>query len=114
MQPATARAILSLLHGTSVLDPFVGAGTVLVESLRLGMKANGRDLSPLAVFVAHHHTKRPGQVYLAELKNAGRLAFDTIDSVGPVPLVQVRQAIAMTKGIPTSCLVLQLPLSYPP
>ncbi|HEY3294021.1 MAG TPA: RNA methylase [bacterium] len=54
--PQVVRGILNLLHITArnkVLDPFCGSGTVLVECAHLGIRADGQDLNPLAVFVAN-------------------------------------------------------------
>lgn len=42
-----------------VLDPFCGAGTVLVESAALGKSSIGVDVSPLACFVSQHHVWTP-------------------------------------------------------
>lgn len=39
-----------------VLDPFVGGGTTLVESMRAGRRAVGADLNPLATFVTRAKT----------------------------------------------------------
>ncbi|MFH1104800.1 MAG: DNA methyltransferase, partial [Actinomycetota bacterium] len=38
--------------GDLVLDPFVGGGTTLVEAVRLGRRAVGADINPIAVFVS--------------------------------------------------------------
>lgn len=35
--------------GESLLDPFVGSGTVLVEGVRIGLKTVGCDISPLSI-----------------------------------------------------------------
>jgi hypothetical protein len=51
MHPGTAAGLVSALspeRGT-VADPFCGCGTVLVEARRLGRKALGVDLNPIAV-----------------------------------------------------------------
>lgn len=37
--------------GDIILDPFVGSGPVVAESIRLGRKAIGVDLNPLAIFI---------------------------------------------------------------
>lgn len=39
-----------LSHAPIVLDPFMGGGTTIVEGLRLGYRAIGSDLNPLAWF----------------------------------------------------------------
>ena len=51
LHPVTARrCILKWSRpGASVLDPFCGSGTILVEARLLGCKASGVDLNPLAV-----------------------------------------------------------------
>lgn len=54
MDPATARRLVALVagEGDSVLDPFCGAGTVLVEARALGARGLGTDVNPLAVAIA--------------------------------------------------------------
>src|SRR5208282_1856198 len=39
------------LRGKIILDPFMGGGTTIVESLRLGCNAIGIDLNPVAWFI---------------------------------------------------------------
>ncbi|HEY6463610.1 MAG TPA: DNA methyltransferase, partial [Polyangiaceae bacterium] len=54
MHPQTAAALVRALSpekGT-VLDPFAGSGTVLVETMIAGRRAVGTDLNPLAVRLA--------------------------------------------------------------
>jgi DNA modification methylase len=54
LHPDTARALIEAYSasGDTVLDPFCGSGTVLVEARLLGRAAVGRDLNPLAVALA--------------------------------------------------------------
>jgi 23S rRNA G2445 N2-methylase RlmL len=59
-----ARELLPVLglggaDNKPVLDPFCGAGTVLVESAALGKASIGVDVSPLACFVSQHHVWTP-------------------------------------------------------
>jgi SAM-dependent methyltransferase len=51
LHPGTAARLIEVLApaGAQVADPFCGCGTVLVEARRLGRKALGLDLNPLAV-----------------------------------------------------------------
>jgi hypothetical protein len=55
----------------SVLDPFVGSGTTLIESMRRGLSFTGSDLNPLAVM-------------LARVESAEAAAFDIERSLAAV------------------------------
>jgi len=54
MHPATAAGLVRALSGAgaTVLDPFCGSGTVLVEAMIAGRRAVGTDLNPIAVRLA--------------------------------------------------------------
>jgi site-specific DNA-methyltransferase (cytosine-N4-specific) len=56
--PQLARALVNVAdpQATSLLDPFCGCGTTLVEGLRLGMSVAGIDRSPLATWISHVKT----------------------------------------------------------
>jgi hypothetical protein len=56
--PLFARAAIELFSkpGDTVLDPFMGGSTTLVESLAAGRNAVGLDISELAVFLARVKT----------------------------------------------------------
>lgn len=56
--PPVARSLIELVtdEGQTVLDPFCGSGTLLVEAAALGRNAIGSDIDPLAVFVARAKT----------------------------------------------------------
>lgn len=45
-----------MADASSVLDPFMGGGTVLVEAMRAGRRAYGSDVSPMALWVSTYHT----------------------------------------------------------
>ena len=54
--PQVVRAILNMFNigpGQSVLDPFCGSGTTLVECSHIGATAYGVDLNPFAVFLSN-------------------------------------------------------------
>lgn len=61
LAPSAAELLLEELPRGTLLDPFCGSGTTLVESLRTGRRATGSDASPLALFVAAHRTWRPDE-----------------------------------------------------
>jgi len=56
--PIFAREIIETFTqpGESVLDPFMGAGTSLIEAVALGRRAVGVDISSLAAFLARVKT----------------------------------------------------------
>ncbi len=61
MHPETARRLVrEAPRGGTVLDPFCGGGTVLVEALLEGRAAIGLDINPLAVRLATLRTTRVG------------------------------------------------------
>jgi hypothetical protein len=74
MHPATAaRLVLAVsAPGDTVLDPFCGSGTVLVEALLAGRKALGADLNPLAVRLARVKTSLMDAAATAALVTAAR------------------------------------------
>lgn len=54
-------------NSVTVLDPFMGGGTTIVEALRLGAKAIGIDLNPVAWFIVKTEVE---PVDIGELKKA--------------------------------------------
>jgi hypothetical protein len=62
MHPATASGLVRALSvpGATVLDPFCGSGTVLVEAMIAGRRAVGTDLNPIAVRLATLKTTLQG------------------------------------------------------
>ena len=67
LAPSAAELLLEELPRGTLLDPFCGSGTTLVEALRTGRRATGSDASPLALFVAAHRTWRPDERCADEL-----------------------------------------------
>lgn len=52
-----ANAVIeNAFKGKTILDPFMGGGTTIVEALRLGANAVGCDLNPVAWFVVKKET----------------------------------------------------------
>lgn len=60
MHPAVAREVLEQLQtgGATVLDPFCGSGTVMLEAMMAGWHSLGSDLNPLALRLARVKTER--------------------------------------------------------
>ena len=57
--PPVARCLIDRFSRTDdvILDPFCGAGTLLVEALTAGRSAIGIDIDPVAVFISRVKTK---------------------------------------------------------
>ena len=57
--PEITRTIIALFSqpGDSVLDPFMGGGTSIIEGMMLGRRMVGIDLNPLAHFVTSARTR---------------------------------------------------------
>ena len=76
LHPDAARDLIGLFPGTSVLDPFCGGGTVLVEAMLAGRLAVGRDLSPVAVRVARARTSLADEALLSRMRSLARKLTD--------------------------------------
>jgi len=63
MHPSIARGAVAAFTGPgdTVVDPFCGSGTVLVEAMGLGRGAVGVDASPLAIAIARTRTTLLGE-----------------------------------------------------
>jgi DNA modification methylase len=74
MHPTTASGLVRTLssEGATVLDPFCGSGTVLIEAMLNSRRAIGTDLNPLAVRLARLKTTRYADSVLASIVSAAR------------------------------------------
>jgi hypothetical protein len=70
MHPATAERLIKGLSepGQTVLDPFCGSGTVLVEARRAGRRGLGYDINPLSRELTWLKTLAPSDAWLEELQ----------------------------------------------
>lgn len=64
------------LRGSTVLDPFMGGGTSIIESLKMGARAIGVDIDPVAWFVTKNEVE---EINLEQLQTHGE---DLIQKVG--------------------------------
>ncbi|NUO47745.1 MAG: hypothetical protein HOV80_02690 [Polyangiaceae bacterium] len=81
MHPTTARRLvegLSRPQGT-VLDPFCGSGTVLVEARLVGRRAIGVDINPLAIQLARRKVTPADETERSALLAAARAAAEVAD-----------------------------------
>ncbi len=72
LHPDAARDLVAAFPGDSVLDPFCGGGTILIEAMRAGRRAVGRDLSSVAVLVATARTAAFDPAAAADLRATSR------------------------------------------
>jgi DNA modification methylase len=72
MHPETAARLISSLSsaGGTVLDPFCGSGTVLVEARRLGRRGIGYDINPMSRELTWLKTSAPDDASLEALHEA--------------------------------------------
>lgn len=93
--PAFAReAVLSFsAAGDTVVDPFMGGGTSLVEARLHGRNAVGTDISSLAVFVAEVKTRLMSYRDMQEIENWSSSIEDALNlrntSVRPVNWIEL-------------------------
>ena len=93
LHPATARVLVELVvvaggaassrgRGRTLLDPFCGSGTALVEARAAGLRAAGVDLNPLAVLVARAKTWTVSPRRRKELRDAGHAISGAVLAAG--------------------------------
>ena len=80
-----------------MFDPFCGIGTVVLEALRLGRKALGADLLPLAVQVTNVAATLPPVSSLVESWRALQ-ASERVDIIGGQPAARAKSATS-SQGI---------------
>jgi SAM-dependent methyltransferase len=85
LHPHAARAFIEALPGDSVLDPFCGGGTVLVEGLLDGRRTIGRDVSPIALLVARGRAASPSPEVVTAFRSAGRKIAAAARQAGDQP-----------------------------
>ena len=85
MIPALARKLIDAYapDGGTVLDPFCGGGAVLVETIRSGRQAIGRDINPLAVLVSQAKTTH---IAAEEIRRSGAEVLTQAEEYAGPPL----------------------------
>ncbi|MBK6941968.1 MAG: DNA adenine methylase [Planctomycetes bacterium] len=78
LHPGTARTLIEAFSvpGDTVLDPFCGGGTVVLEAAVAGRNGLGSDLNPLAVAIARMRTEPLPDRSRDELEARARLAAE--------------------------------------
>src|SRR5262249_53120887 len=67
-------------EGATVLDPFCGSGTVLVEARLAGRRAIGVDINPLAIQLARRKATPADEAERTALVAAARAAADVAEA----------------------------------
>ncbi len=93
LHPDAARDLVAAFPGASVLDPFCGGGTVLVEALLAGRRAVGRDLSRIALRVARGRTTPWDEAILTRARSRGRAATAAARAAQDLPAPGILQAV---------------------
>lgn len=86
LHPDAARLLVRNIGGSSLLDPFCGGGTTLVEGRLAGMRTFGCDVSPVALIVSKARTTTTSDEGLTAFRSAARKATEVArQSNEPVP-----------------------------
>jgi DNA modification methylase len=72
LHPDGAGLLVEAFPGRSMLDPFCGGGTTLVEGMAAGRRCVGRDISPVAVRVAKSRTALVDDERLTRFRSRAR------------------------------------------
>ncbi len=93
LHPETAkRLVREAPEAGTVLDPFCGGGTVLVEALIAGRAAVGIDVNPLAVRLATLRTRPLGARQREALVGRAGRAVERARAIGYAPAPSAREA----------------------
>ena len=101
--PRMARAFINLCEGATVLDPFAGSGTALVEAAVMGAPAVGVDIDPLSVAIAQAKAQLlsdDGAVAEAIADVLGRLDASDKGQVNPFEIAEMPVAYACRRVKP--------------
>lgn len=93
LHPDAAALLVAAFPGRSVLDPFCGGGTVLVEARAAGRRAVGRDLSPVALRVARARTATPSDEVLTRFRSTARRLTAEAREAQEQPPPKILQAV---------------------
>jgi len=100
--PQLVEALLCayVVPGSVVLDPFMGSGTVLVESARLGLPVHGYEVNPAAYLLARVYElcESPLPKRLEALNNAEAILTQARPAAFELPLFRT----AVTAPLPAS------------
>ncbi|MCA9488292.1 MAG: hypothetical protein KC621_00150 [Myxococcales bacterium] len=93
LHPDAAALVIEAFPGRSVLDPFCGGGTVLVEARIAGRVAIGRDVSPIALMVASGRATTWTEEQLTRARSAARKATELAQRATEQPPEQMHRVL---------------------
>jgi tRNA (guanine10-N2)-dimethyltransferase len=88
LAPKFARLFVNLARvkkGDRVLDPFCGAGSILIEAATMGMKAVGRDLDRKMVWGCRRNFDFYGLKADVDLEDATEIKLKNVDGIATDP-----------------------------
>lgn len=105
---------LTLPYGTTVLDPFVGSGTTLVEAQRRGLRSIGIDLNPIACLITRVKTSPLPRDFeeilenvLAQVLNTKRTSVPNIPNLDhwfeKAIQIEIARIVWAIENAPTTC-----------
>lgn len=93
IHPDATALLIAALPGRSVMDPFCGGGTVLVEARAAGRRAVGRDVSPIAELVARGRASSPSEEVLTAVRSAARKLVAEARKADKLPPERIANAV---------------------
>lgn len=93
LHPDAAHDLVAAFPAESVLDPFCGGGTVLVEARIAGRAAIGRDVSPIAELVARGRSATPDEALLGRARSTARRLTEVARAATDPPPPRIHDAV---------------------
>jgi hypothetical protein len=93
LHPDAARDLLAVFPGASLLDPFCGGGTVLVEGVASGRRVHGRDLSSIGIRVARARTSVASEDVLTRMRSLSRRLTEEARRATEIPPEPILSAV---------------------
>lgn len=93
LHPDAAAMLVRGFEARTLLDPFVGGGTTLIEGRLAGLQTFGCDVSPVALIVAKARTTTMTDELLTRFRSAGRKAAEVARHASELPPEPIREAV---------------------
>ncbi len=93
LHPDAAALLVEAFPGRSVLDPFCGGGTVLVEARIAGRRAVGRDVSQVALLVAAGRATTWSEEVLTRARSFARKATEAARHAAEPPPERIHELL---------------------